>query len=57
MKIKTFVLLSIFLVFSAVVAMTLFPRRPAVAPAGAARLKVVATLFPLYDMASAIGAG
>ena len=57
MKIKTFVIPAILLAFISAIVVTFVSRRPAAAPDGSPRLKIVATLFPLYDMASAIGAG
>ncbi|MFA6433691.1 MAG: zinc ABC transporter substrate-binding protein [Elusimicrobiales bacterium] len=42
---------------AAIAALAVFRRSTAVAPAGARRLKVVATIFPLYDMARFIGGG
>jgi ABC-type Zn uptake system ZnuABC Zn-binding protein ZnuA len=55
MKTRTLFIVSISLVLAATAVITLVSRRTAAPDEAARKLKVVATLFPLYDMASAIG--
>jgi zinc transport system substrate-binding protein len=57
MKIKTLFISLVFALLAATAGVRFFLSRTASAPDSGARVKVVATLFPLYDMASAIGAG
>ena len=58
MKNGTLFLACVFILVCAALGVSVASRRPAAAPAGGARrLKAVATIFPLYDMARAIGAG
>lgn len=58
MKNGTLFIVCALIVVSAALAVSTVSRRRAAVPAGGARgLKVVATIFPLYDMARAIGGG
>ncbi|OGS06976.1 MAG: hypothetical protein A2270_00905 [Elusimicrobia bacterium RIFOXYA12_FULL_51_18] len=58
MKNKRFLIVLAAFVFAAAVFAVAWSRRPAAEPVpGARKLKIVTTLFPLYDMAGAIGAG
>lgn len=58
MKNRTLFIICAGIVFFAVISALVISRRPAGGPAGGARrLRVVTTIFPLYDMARSIGGG